>query len=300
MERSINMLKILIIVLTAIGFAVGGVATAVAVSGMPDGSGDVLPLTQALRQPLTQTWQRTLGELPALQPTEAAPAEPAAAIEIDIQEKLELHCDQFASRSHPLLERLAEEYQLSYEAFVEQLCRGDFDGMLPPDLTVFPWTSLFPHGWTGFFSGTPDEWELIPPMEGEFPDPCNGPFADEKARFIADQLLAASGIDVTQQQVLDLLCQGYTAPEIVASYLISKQTGAPVEEVLALRNEGKTWREILEHYNVIDLPEREALPQLEDRPLERLLDRLNLPEGVKLPDLPRRRPADVWPPRLNP
>jgi hypothetical protein len=223
------MLKIILIILTAMTLATAGVFTAVASGAVPDAT--VLKVGQAVQQVFAPQSARA--------PVQAEVAVSAAANDSGVP------------------------------------------GMPPGWPTE--WPTGWPTGWptefpTGFPTGV---WTPVPYPTA---NPCGGPYAQDKAAAIAQELTTLTGSTVTAQEILDLLCQGYKGPEIVAAYLISHDKGVPVAEVLAMRDSGKTWQEILSFYGLVQIPTRPARPAI------------TIPPNVTLPARPGGpNPGGNWP-----
>jgi uncharacterized protein (DUF433 family) len=258
------MFKIIMVILTALTLATAGVFTAVASGAVPDAT--MLKVEQAVQQVFAP--QSADGPAQAAQAVQATPDGSVYTGNFQIV------CGAIESAPQPLLEKLAAQYQVPYQDLVNQICSGVFPGTLPPNVTIVPWS---PQAWptdiatlwptwfpTVFPTGLPSEfptgvWTQVPYPT---PYPCGGPYAQEKADAIAQQLSTLTGTTVTSQEILDLLCKGYGGPEIVAAYLISHEKGVLVADVLAMRDSGKTWTEILEFYGLVQLPSRPARPTI--------------------------------------
>jgi uncharacterized protein (DUF433 family) len=167
-------------------------------------------------------------------------------------------CEAVQTGEHPLLEKLAEIYGMTYEEAVDYICgleelpTIEVTPPVIPDITVTPVPG--------------EEWRVRVSR-------CLGPATDLKAEALAAQF------DVTPEEIVDWLCKGYGPLEIAAAYTISQEAGVPVEEVFGKIDEGMGWLEILLEYDITELPE---IPGLD-------LPNLQLP-NIERPNLPNLGP----------
>ncbi|HIP71016.1 MAG TPA: hypothetical protein EYH05_06430, partial [Anaerolineae bacterium] len=109
------------------------------------------------------------------------------------------------------------------------------------------------------------------PPEQELPEqPGDGQMGDARCSVISENPVAeqiAARFDVSAEEVMNYFCDSAGFGEIMLAYNISEQTGIPVNDLLALREEGLGWGQIMQDLDLIGRrPDDAGIPDDTDLP----------------------------------
>ena len=128
------------------------------------------------------------------------------------------------------------------------------------------------------------------------PGQMERPDGDARCSVVSDNPVAeqiAAQFDASAEEVMGYFCDGFGFGEILLAYTISEQTGIPVSELLAARDDGMGWGQIMQDADLIGKPDETP----DGRP-----DDAGMPDDVDLPenDAPQGPPDDAGKPEDTP